>query len=166
MKPPTLIILRGPSGAGKSSVAKKLREKVASKTALIEQDYIRRIVLGEKDTPSGVNAELIRQTAEFALSHGYNVILEGILYTKNYQSMLAQLIEGHGGSTFVYYFDISFQETVRRHATKPNSHEFGADQMRDWYKDKDLLGIDVEQIISQESTLEQSVGQILVDTEL
>lgn len=38
---------------------------------------------------------------------------------------------------YLCYFDLSLEETLRRHRTKPNSHEFGEEQMRQWYTEKD-----------------------------
>lgn len=49
------MIVRGPSGSGKSTIARKLREQMGRGTALIEQDYVRRTLLWEKDTPGAIN---------------------------------------------------------------------------------------------------------------
>ncbi|MCA9388350.1 AAA family ATPase [Candidatus Berkelbacteria bacterium] len=54
-----LIIIRGPSSSGKTTTARKLRESCKGKVALIEQDYIRRTLLKEKDRPGAPNIELI-----------------------------------------------------------------------------------------------------------
>lgn len=83
-----LVVLRGNSGSGKSTVAKALREQGKTKIAIVEQDYLRRFILKEKETEGTNNIDLIQQTVEFALSRGYNVILEGILYFPRYGEML------------------------------------------------------------------------------
>lgn len=59
--------------------------------------------------------------------------------------------------------DIPFEETLRRHHTKPNAHEFGEAEMRRWWNPLDLCHVPVEQIITAESTPEQSVQRILAD---
>lgn len=159
----TLIILRGNSGSGKSSIARALRLKMGYGTALIEQDYIRRILLREKERPNFPNIELIAQNATFALAHGYNVILEGILHEVHYGDMLRELIANHSGKTLVYYFDVSFEETLKRHKTKPNAHEFGETEMRKWYNPTDLLKVKNEQIIPENSTFDQTLECIFKD---
>ncbi len=63
-----LVVLRGPSGTGKSSTARRLREHLDRSVALIEQDYLRRIVLKELDVPGGANIELISTAVRFARS--------------------------------------------------------------------------------------------------
>lgn len=159
-----LIIIRGPSGSGKSTVAKKLREKMGPKTALVEQDYLRRIVLNfkEKEVRGGPSAKLIFLVAKLALDSGYNVILEGILSSSRSRRMLNQLLIYHPKENYLYYFDISFDETLSRHITKDNAHEFGEKEMREWYKEKDLFN-SAEQIIPEDSSLENTLSKILQD---
>lgn len=158
-----LIIIRGNSGSGKSTVARALRERLGYGTALIEQDYIRRTLLREKDRPNQPNIELIKLNAEFALSKGYDVVLEGILPAKHYKKMLRELLENHSGPCFVYYFDVSLEETLRRHETKPNSHEFGETELRQWYLPHDTLGTPGEITISETSSRGESIARILND---
>lgn len=160
-----LILLRGNSGSGKSTVAKKLRElaKKQEKIALVEQDYLRRIVLKEKEKEGGDNIDLIKDVVIYGLSRGYHVILEGIFYSGRYFSMLKQLLEVTPNH-YVYYFDISFEETLKRHQTKPNSSEFGETEMRSWYKEKDLLCVEGEVVIKESSSLENTINRILDDT--
>ncbi len=160
-----LIILRGNSGSGKSSVAQAVRAKASGKIALIEQDYLRRIVLEERETAGADNIEFIRKMVEFSLARGYHVILEGILASQRYSTMLKELIT-MCPDHYVYYFDVSFEETLRRHATKSNANKFGEKEMRNWYKERDLLGVDNEQIIPETSSLQQSVASILQETHL
>ena len=158
-----LIILRGNSGSGKSTIARELRQRMGHGTALIEQDYIRRTLLRERDRPHLPNIELIGMTAQFALDHSYNVVLEGILQQERYGQMLKQLIAGHRGDTFVYYFNISLEETLSRHKTKPNAHEFGEPELRSWFNPNDILGIPGEQIIPEHFTFDQTLERICRD---
>jgi hypothetical protein len=44
---------------------------------LIEQDYLRRILLRELDRPGGIATDLIETNARFGLDHGYHAIIEG-----------------------------------------------------------------------------------------
>ncbi|MDP3964308.1 MAG: AAA family ATPase [bacterium] len=160
-----LIILRGNSGSGKSTIAKKLRERSTRKIAIVEQDYLRRFILKEKEVDDGDNLELIRQTVEFALGRNYHVILEGILGARRYRKMLMGLIN-QCPKHFVYYFDVSFKESLKRHATKLNASDFGAAEMRSWYTRHDKLGLKEERIIPEKNTVADTVKKILQDTGL
>lgn len=155
-----LVVLRGPSGAGKSSAARELRRRIGRGVALVEQDYLRRIVLREHDLPGAANIDLISQTARFALDRSFHVILEGILSAHRYGEMLGDLNRDHDGRSYFYYLDVGWQETVRRHSTRPQFKEFGVDEMREWFDDAGPLGAVDETRISEGSTLEETVTRI------
>jgi hypothetical protein len=138
-----------------------LRHAVGRGVALIQQDVIRRDLLRERDRPGGLNIELIRLNVEFALTHDYDVILEGILYADRYGAMIRTLLAEHRGPSFVYYYDLSFEETLRRHAAKPNSHEYGEAEMSGWFVERDLLGVPGEEIIGPEQSQEETVARML-----
>ena len=160
-----LIILRGNSGCGKSSTARLLRERLGSQIAWVEQDYLRRIVLKEKESEGARNIELIRQTVEFCLSTGQNVVLEGILNASRYKPMLKELLV-KWPDHYVYYFEVSLEETVRRHASKPNAHEFGVKEMTEWFVSHDVLDVDREVIIPESMSQPEIIQRILDETGL
>jgi deoxyadenosine/deoxycytidine kinase len=162
----TLIVLRGNSSSGKSSVSHALRDAYGRGLAWVSQDLIRRIILKEKDAPGGVNIGLIDQVARYCLDHGQQVVLDGILYADRYEETLAGLNRDHLGSSHFYYLDVSLDETLRRHATRPQATEFGPDDMRGWYCQHDLLSSIHERVIPETSTLEQTVKLILEETHL
>ncbi|MBM7789904.1 AAA family ATPase [Tenggerimyces flavus] len=161
-----LVVLRGPSASGKSSVAHALRMACERSMAWVGQDVLRRTILRERDVPGGINIELIEHTARFALDRGYHVVVEGILDAARYAEMLDRLAAANRGPSFFYYFDVPFDETVRRHATKPEAAVYGPDVMAEWYRDRDLLPGDREQVIDQHSELDATVKRILADTGL
>ncbi|GEM45958.1 kinase [Deinococcus cellulosilyticus] len=163
---PKLMVLRGNSGSGKSTTARALREKLGRGVAWIEQDHFRRIVLREHDLPGGVNIGLIDLNVRYALSHGYHVILEGIFHRERYAEMLTQLYRDHPAQSFFYYFDLDFEETVRRHATRPQATEFTPEMMQTWYTRKDLLPDVPETMLHSHLTLEDTLQKILRDTGL
>jgi predicted kinase len=158
-----LLVLRGNSGSGKSTTAQEVRKRIGRGVAWVEQDYLRRILLREQDRPGAANIGLIDQTARYALDHGYHVVLEGIFYSPTYGDMLRRLIADHAGVTGVYYFQLAFDETVRRHSTRDLAKVFDADQMRDWYQPCDLLGVPGEQVIDASSTLDDTVERVVRD---
>ncbi len=165
MYPSKLIIIRGNSGSGKTTVVRRLRELSSRKIAIVEQDVIRRHILNEKVSEGAINDTLILQVVEFALAHGYDVLLEGILSMKQYGPMLQLLIE-KCPEHYVYYFEISFEETLKRHATKPNKHEFGEKEMKTWYREKDFTHFAGEKIIPQTFSLEDTLSMIMKDAKL
>jgi predicted kinase len=158
--PTKLIVIRGNSGSGKSTVARRLRRGYGRGCALIEQDYLRRIVLRERDLPGGLAPALIDQTVRFALDHDYHAVLEGILLRDRYGPMLAALLRAYPGRTSVFYLDVSLAETLRRHTTRPQAAEFGPADMRGWYVPRGVLGCAGEHVVPESSTLDQTVDLI------
>lgn len=161
-----LIVVRGPSGAGKSSVAARLRAAYGRGVAVVGQDVLRRVVLRERDVAGGANIGLISLVARHALDSGFHVVLEGILTAERYGAMLADLVADHRGRSHLYYLDVAFEETVRRHATRPQAAEFSPEEMADWYQESGLLPGGVEHVVPQASTLDATVARILADTAL
>lgn len=153
---PKLIILRGPSGAGKSTVAKALFAGAQKPTVLIEQDHYRFIF---KPAGGQVNSraihKMIKDNVLVALKDGYDVIMEGIFNVNAYAQTFREIFAGHPANNFVFTFDISFEETLKRHRTKPNKDAWSESDMKDWYHPKDFLGYDFEYVISEESSEEQ-----------
>jgi predicted kinase len=152
-----LIILRGNSGSGKSTVAHAVRAGYGRGCALVEQDYLRRIVLRERDVDGGIAPALIAQTTRFALDHGYHVVLEGILARSRYGATLTELCRAHRGRTTAFYLDVPWEETLRRHATRPQAAEFGETEMREWFLPRDLHGLDCERLVGPELSLTETV---------
>lgn len=161
-----LIVLRGNSGAGKSTVARTLREAYGRGVAWVSQDFIRRIILKEKDQPGAANIGLIDRITRYSLDHGYHVILDGIFYADRYELMLADLNRDHVGVSRFYYLDVSLEETLRRHATRPEAAEFGPHEMRLWHRPRDLLSMIEEKVIPETSPLRETASLILAETQL
>lgn len=159
---PKLIIIRGNSGSGKSTAAKRLRYELGYETMLVSQDVIRRDILRVKDGPNNPSIQLMKDTAIYGLSIGFDVIIEGILVRDVYGMMLRELLALFD-ETHVYYFDISFDETLRRHLTKPNSHEFGEAQMREWYVAEDVLNLPNERLFTDSQSQDEVLQAILND---
>ncbi|GGV02350.1 hypothetical protein GCM10010211_82100 [Streptomyces albospinus] len=154
-----LVVLRGNSASGKSSVAAGLRGRFGRGLALVGQDNLRRVVLRERDRPGAANIGLIDLTARYALDAGYHVVVEGTLYADRYGEMLAQLRADHRGPTHGYCLDVPFEETLARHAAKPQAGECGKREMRDWYRPRDLLSGGVETVVGADSALSPGVGR-------
>ena len=158
-----LIILRGNSGSGKSTVARAVRTGYGRGCALVEQDYLRRILLRERDVDGGVAPALIAHTVRFALDHGYHVVLEGILARSRYGAMLTDLCRAHRGRTAVFYLDIPWEETLRRHASRPQAAEFGEAEMREWFLPRDLLGVPGERVVDEGLSLPETIELVAAE---
>ena len=158
--PTKLIVIRGNSGSGKTSVAREVRQRYGRGCALVEQDYLRRIVLREHDS-AGLAPRLIGATAQTALAGGYHVVLEGILHAPLYGAMLRDLIADHPGESHVYYLEVGFEESLRRHAMRPQAADFTPEQMSEWFTPRDVLGVPEETIIPELSSLDEAVETIL-----
>ena len=158
-----LIILRGNSGSGKTTVAKLLFDHFHADAMLVSQDVVRRTMLRVKDVPDNPVIELIYRLCSYGNQLNKIVILEGILRRDIYGDMLTKLISDFNGLARVYYFDIPFNETLRRHATKPNAHEFGEAEMRQWWRSNDVLGVKEEQIFNAEMSADDMLKNIVND---
>ncbi len=161
-----LIVLRGNSASGKSSVAAEIRSRHGYGIAIVGQDNLRRIVLREKDVPHGANIGLIDMVARYALDHGFHAVVEGIFQSDRYGDMVTALAEDHRGRSYFYYLDVPFEETLVRHASKPQASEYGRAEMRTWYRELDLLPGGIEIVIPATSSLDASVRRIMADTGL
>lgn len=158
---PKLIILRGNSGSGKTTIAKELQKKLGHGTMLISQDVVRREMLYVKDGEKPKVSELLFQLALYGKKHCNIVIMEGILTTKWYRELFERLKkEFDNNNLFAYYFDLPFEETLRRHKLKPNANEFGEKEMRNWWKEKDLIYFIPEKLIGKELTIQEIVNDI------
>ncbi|MFI5614737.1 AAA family ATPase [Amycolatopsis sp. NPDC051903] len=157
----TLLVLRGPSGSGKTTVAEALRSAYGRGLALVQQDLLRRHVLRELDRPGGANIGLIDLVARHALDHGFHVVLEGILHADRYGALLRRLVADHRGRTHVIYFDVPFEDTVARHASRPQARDFTPEDMRSWYVANDQLGVPGETTLPGSFSLADTVQHLL-----
>lgn len=160
-----LIVLRGNSGSGKSSVAIAIQERIMPHPILIEHDHFRRKVLKEREGPDIINDKLILQTVKFAFDHGRDVIIEGIMRIDAYRNLFDTILKIHPNDNYFYYFDIPFEETLKRHSTKHNT-DFGEEEMRRWYKEKDVTNYPGEVMIPKENSFEHTVTMIIQQTKL
>ena len=62
-----------------------------------------------------------------------------------------------------YYLDIPFEETLRRHATRPQSADFGEDAMRRWYRAENPVGCIPETVFGPNMAAVDMVERILHD---
>lgn len=156
-----LIILRGNSGSGKTSVAKALQKKFGPNTMLISHDMIRMDMLHVWGEEGIVKSEpLMIHLLKYGKAHSAITILEGILPSDAYRRLFETAVEEYGPNIFAYYYDLPFEETLKRHHTKPNRNDFGESDMRRWWREKDYLPMISEKILDKELSLEDAVSMI------
>ncbi len=164
VKVPKLITIRGNSGSGKTVLATKLQEKFGPNTMLISHDMIRMKMLHvwgiegiDKSIPLLINL------LQYGKLHSEYTILEGILPFKEFESVFDVAITEFGANIFAYYYDLNFEESLQRHDTKPNKHDFGEADMRRWWKEKDYLCTISEKIFNKELSLDDAISTVLND---
>lgn len=155
-----LVIIRGNSGSGKSSLARKLQAHYGRGTLLIAQDTVRRDMLKEKVEPGNLSIDLTETLVRFGYEHDLLVLVEGFYETDIYGQMLEQLKKLFSPQVFAYYYDLSFEETVRRHQTRAKQEEFTPADMKRWWKDRDFLGWEEEAFFTDEDSLETAFDKI------
>ena len=158
-----LILIRGNSASGKSSLARAIRAARPRGIAILGQDQLRREILHAREKPGNPTVGYLDLSARYALDSGLHVIVEGILYTRIYGAMLTQLLGDHRGITSCYRYELSFDETARRHISKPQASEYGPDTMREWWLDTDALPGIEEHIFGAEVSIADATDQVLSD---
>ena len=58
--------------------------------------------------------------------------MEGILNAKWYRPLFEEAVILFGTDIYAYYYDLPFEETLKRHETKAERFEFGEKEMRRW----------------------------------
>ncbi len=160
---PKLIIIRGNSGSGKSSVAKALQEALGRNTLVIPQDTVRREMLWVRDGVDTKALPLLITLLEYGNEHCEVTILEGILNSNWYRPLFERATCLFGDQIFAYYYDIPFEETLRRHSTRDARFRFGEEDMRRWWNEKDFIGDIKETVITEEVSLDAAVKMIMAD---
>lgn len=158
-----LVIIRGNSGSGKTTTAKMLQHRLGRNIMLLSQDVIRREILWVKDGFGTEALPLLMEMLQYGHSHCETVILEGILDAEYYRPLFELASELFGHEIFAYYYDLTFEETLIRHQTKPCRDKFGREEMQRWWKEKDWMKIIPEKVISADMTQADTVEMIYQD---
>ena len=134
-------IIKMNTGSGKTTVARALQKKFGYNTMMISQDEIRGNILWVKDGVDTKALPLMIELMKYGYEHCDVVILEGIMYDEWYSPLFKTANELYGMDIYAYYFDIPFEETVRRHNTRDKKQEFGEEDMRRWWREKDFSSV-------------------------
>ena len=158
-----LIIIRGNSGSGKTSLAKALQEQYKDSSMVISQDLVRREMLSVSDGPDTATIPLLYHLLEYGRQNYEITILEGILASKWYTPLFERAYSLFNGDVFGYYYDLPFEETIKRHYTKPVASEYGEKDLRRWWQQMDILKGIPERLIAQDVSIADAVNTICQD---
>ena len=161
-----LIIIRGNSGSGKSSVARGLQKRIGRNTLVIAQDTVRREMLWARDGYDTTALPLLTALLRYGYENNGVVILEGILHSGWYKPLFETAVQLFGEDIYAYYYDLPFEETLKRHETKTQKLEFGETEMRRWWNEKDFIGFIPEKTITKEISLDAAIDMILSDLQM
>lgn len=156
-----LVVIRGNSASGKTTVARLLQARLAGPVAVLGQDHFRRDVYAEREQESLAHADLLEAAARYCLARNHHVILDGIFHAGRYRPMLHRVAAASDEARF-YAFDLTFEETVRRHAMRPKVGDFSAEEMAAWYHGWQPLGFVAEHRITAAESPEEIVERILL----
>ena len=159
---PKLIILRGNSGSGKTTLAKKIHELLPRNTLLIPQDTVRREMLNVKDGENTLALPLLENLLRYGHYHCSYTILEGILNAKWYSELFKEAQQLFSNQIYAYYFDIPFEETMRRHEER-HEGSFGEEKMRSWWNAKDYIRFISERAFTSQMSLDDEISIIMDD---
>ncbi|GEP23433.1 zeta toxin family protein [Lentilactobacillus diolivorans] len=138
---PILILIRGNSASGKTVLAKKLQAHFGYQNCLLlQQDVLRRNLLHANDHPGTPAISLIESLVTWGQNHYPIIILEGILRKDVYGQMLEQISQQFGHHAFIYYLNISFEQTLKHNAKKPQP--FSSKLLEKWWLPNDYLSPD------------------------
>lgn len=135
------------------------RNKKSKELLMLNHKQVIAMLTKDQENP----LRIIMHLLEYASQHENYVILEGILNATWYRPVFQFAKELFGGAIFAYYYDLSFEETLKRHQTRGQSQEFGAEKMARWWKDSDISDVLDEKIFRAEISLQQAINLILLD---
>ena len=149
---PVLIVLRGNAVTGKTSVASSLQERLGTTDVMLVQQDI-------SEEHVDMQIQMIQKLVNYGKKHFHYVILDGVLPKDSYGEILHELIEDFGSQQLVYYFNDSFEQTVKYNEQKIQPHDI--DKLKSWWIDSDLLSD--EDVKLENSGIEQYSDQIIDD---
>lgn len=158
-----LILIRGNSASGKTSLANVLQAKLGENTLLLSQDKLRREMLLAHDGFDTPTIPLLISLLSYGIIYCDYIILEGILKADWYAPVWDFISQQNQLQVFAYYYDVPFEETLKRHSARSKAEEFGEEALKRWWNEKDYLGIIPEKTFDKTVTLQEALNNILQD---
>lgn len=117
------------------------------------------VTLKEKVESDNLSISLTATIARYGYERDLLVIVEGFYETDIYGQMLEELRALFYPKVLSYYYDLTFEETVRRHQTRSKKADFSPADMKRWWKERDFLGWEATTFTDQDS-LEDAFQEI------
>ncbi|MFI3172181.1 MAG: uridine kinase, partial [Eubacteriales bacterium] len=134
-----------------------------SSTLLLPQDMLRREILYTRDGFNTRTIPFLINLLTYGKQNCEYVILEGILTASWYHPVFIEAVKLFSNEIYAYYYDLSFEETLKRHSERSKSLEFGEMEMRKWWNEKDYLPNIKESILTEDDSLESVFHSICSD---
>jgi len=99
-----------------------------------------------------------------ALNQDCDVILHSIFATAKSMRNFPRLFAAHPRDNFIFTLLASYDETVRRHAARKKSAEFGSENLEEWYSPHTATSYKFEEMIPEDSSLADTVARIIAVT--
>ena len=81
---------------------------------------------------------------------------------QSYGTVLGEIFKCHPAENYMFYLDVSLEETMRRHETRiVSGPAFDAEKMKSWYAMAHRSNHRLERIIPENSSLEESLDFII-----
>lgn len=144
-------------------MARSIRRARPRGVAIVGHDVLRREILHVRDHPGALSVPYIDMSARFALDHGLDVIIEGILHAEIYGETLTRLCGDHLGITRAYYYELELGEMLRRHRTKTLAAEVTEEQVKSWYLSRDCIDGLGELSFDASFSEHEALKRVLVD---
>lgn len=159
-----IIILRGNSGSGKSTVARSLQRFFGLHTLMISQDNVSRDMIYALEGKDQESISLLMHLVDFGFKNNEITIMDGIFKKDKYEALLHHVKNLYGNDNiYAYYFDLPFEETLKRHQTRWKKSQFGEEKMKKWWSNKDYIGFIEEKIITKDLEKEEIINLIIND---
>lgn len=159
-----LIIIRGPSGSGKSTAAREVQRQVADTgqpVGLVDQDYYKETMILPKAPTRDLRMDKMYHDAHFLLDRDCHVIMDGTFDPEEHKPRIDELIEAHSTDNYLFYFNLSLKETLRRHATRAKSAWLSEEDLRGWYRPFTAMGYDFETEFTEEVDQDSVIASII-----
>lgn len=127
---------------------------------ILHEDIFDKMFSDDREPTPPSTIEFYAEAVKYGLKNGYDVICEGLLSTNLYMQRFKSIFQTHPAEDYLFYLDVSFDETVRRHKIRPKSGEFGEESMKRWWGLSMPMRLPNEVIIPEASSLEETVKLI------
>lgn len=93
---------------------------------------VRHEMLWVGDGKNNLSIPLLTELIQYGFQHCEYTIFEGIFNSNWYEPLFQIALQLYQSDILAYYYDLSFDETLKHHQTRDKKLEFGEKEMRRW----------------------------------